>query len=178
MQFEFDPRKSATNKRKPGIDFAEAQGLWDDPDLIEVPAKTTDEPRFLVVGMIGGKHWSGIVTYRRESIRIISVRRAHKTEVAIYEAVKIDFDIAFALKLALIQLGISTLLVLFSSGFRSGLGNLKIDSMPITWREPKGRSLWKRPSIGTSPMETGSAPRGSSLHHPRTVRAFYIVRLE
>ena len=68
-------------------------------------------------------------------------------EVAIYEAVKIDFDIAFALKLALIQLGISTLLVLFSSGFRSELGNLKLDSMPITWREPRGRSLLQKTTI-------------------------------
>jgi uncharacterized DUF497 family protein len=86
MEFEFDPRKSAANKRKHGIDFVEAQALWDDPDLIEIPARTEDEPRFLVVGMIVGKHWSGVITYRDDRIRIISVRRSRKEEVEIYES--------------------------------------------------------------------------------------------
>jgi uncharacterized DUF497 family protein len=58
MKFEFDPLKSDRNKEKHGIDFYEAQDLWDDPDLIEIPAKTTDEPRFLVIGKISDKHWS------------------------------------------------------------------------------------------------------------------------
>lgn len=85
MQFEFDAKKSNGNKMKHGIDFNEAQALWDDPDLIEVPAETSDEPRFLVVGTISKKHWSGIITYRGDKIRIISVRRARKEEVDIYE---------------------------------------------------------------------------------------------
>lgn len=67
-------------------DFEEAQTLWDDLDLVELPAKTTDEQRSLVVGMIGGKHWSAVITYRGESIRLISVRCARKEEVAIYES--------------------------------------------------------------------------------------------
>jgi uncharacterized DUF497 family protein len=86
MEFEFDPRKSTANRRKHGIDFAAAQALWDDPDLIEIPARTEDEPRFLVVGMIAGKHWSGVITYRDDRIRIISVRRSRKEEVEIYES--------------------------------------------------------------------------------------------
>jgi hypothetical protein len=86
MTLEFDASKGETNKRKHGIDFIEAQALWDDPDFIEVPAITTDEPRFLVVGKIGEKHWSGIVTYRGERIRIISVRRSRDEEVEIYES--------------------------------------------------------------------------------------------
>ena len=86
MDFEFDPEKSDGNKQKHGIDFIEAQALWDDPDLIEIPARTTDEPRFLVVGKIGGKHWSGIITYRDENIRIISVRWSRQEEVEIYES--------------------------------------------------------------------------------------------
>ncbi|MBC8453834.1 BrnT family toxin, partial [PVC group bacterium] len=76
MEFEFDLRKSATNKRKHGIDFVDAQELWDDPGLIEIPARTEDEPRFLVIGRIAEKHWSGVVTYRHERIRIIAVRRS------------------------------------------------------------------------------------------------------
>ncbi len=86
MEFEFDPKKSTANKKKHGIDFIEAQTLWDDPDLIEIPAKTTDEPRYLVVGIISNKHWSGIITYRREKIRIISFRRSRPEEVELYES--------------------------------------------------------------------------------------------
>jgi uncharacterized protein len=85
MEFEFDPRKSRSNRKKHGIDFVEAQELWEDPDLIEIPARTIDESRFLVVGRIANDHWSGIVTYREERIRIISVRRARSEEIGLYE---------------------------------------------------------------------------------------------
>ena len=63
MEFEFDEQKSAANQVKHGIDFVLAQALWLDDSLVEVPARTQDEPRLLVVGMIGGRHWSAIVTY-------------------------------------------------------------------------------------------------------------------
>ena len=86
MKFEFDPRKSENNQKKHGVNFVEAQALWDDPDLLEIPARTEDEPRFLVVGKIEGKHWSGIITYREEKIRIISVRRARNEEIELYES--------------------------------------------------------------------------------------------
>ena len=85
MDFEFDARKSQSYKAKHGIDFIEAQVLWDDADLLEIPARTEDEPRFLVIGMIAGTHWSGVITYRDDRIRIISVRRSRKEEVALYE---------------------------------------------------------------------------------------------
>jgi len=86
MKFEFDINKSNANKKKHGINFNEAQELWNDADLLEIPAKTTDENRFLVIGRIGEKHWSGIITYRNEIIRIISVRRARGEEVELYES--------------------------------------------------------------------------------------------
>ena len=85
MDFEFDPKKSDINKSKHGIDFSEAQALWDDPDLIEIPLITSDEPRLLVTGKILDKYWSGIITYRGSKTRIISVRRSRKEEVDIYE---------------------------------------------------------------------------------------------
>jgi len=85
MEFEFDPKKSDINKSKHGIDFYEVQSLWDDPDMIEIPLKTSDEPRFLVIGKILDKYWSGIITYRNSKTRIISVRRSRKEEVEIYE---------------------------------------------------------------------------------------------
>ena len=86
MEFEFDSTKSRGNISKHGIDFLEAQALWNDPDLIEVPVKTSDEPRFLIIGTISDKHWSGVITYRSEKIRIISVRRSRKEEVDVYES--------------------------------------------------------------------------------------------
>jgi uncharacterized DUF497 family protein len=62
MGFEYDPNKSAENKRKHGIGFEEAQELWADSGLVEIPARTTDEPRWLLVGKIDQKHWSAVVT--------------------------------------------------------------------------------------------------------------------
>ncbi len=85
MEFEFDAVKSRVNQEKHGIDFWEAQLLWFDSDVIEVPARTIDEPRYLVIGMIGPSHWSAVITYREERIRIISVRRSRKEEVEFYE---------------------------------------------------------------------------------------------
>ena len=84
IAFEFDEREPA-DKAKHGIDFVEAQTLWLDEALIEIPAGTTDESRVLVVGLIAGKHWSAVITYRSEAIRLISVRRARAEEVALYE---------------------------------------------------------------------------------------------
>lgn len=86
MEFEFDRRKSQTNKEKHGIDFVEAQALWNDPDRIEIPAVTIDEPRFILIGKISDTHWSTIITYRGEKIRIISVRRSRREEIEIYES--------------------------------------------------------------------------------------------
>ena len=85
MPFEYDSHKSDSNRAKHGIDFADAQALWDDEQYIEIPAKTTDEPRFLVVGKINGKHWSAVITYRGENIRIISMRRSRDEEIDLYE---------------------------------------------------------------------------------------------
>lgn len=85
MEFEFDPAKSAANLEKHGIDFAEAQSLWQDVMRVEIPARTTDETRWLVIGRIEGKHWSVVVTYREQRVRIISARRSRKEEVALYE---------------------------------------------------------------------------------------------
>jgi uncharacterized protein len=60
MEFEYDQDKSTANKAKHGIDFGEAQVLWNDPDRLEIPARTQDAPRCLVIGMISGKHWSAV----------------------------------------------------------------------------------------------------------------------
>jgi uncharacterized protein len=84
--FEFDTAKSESNRAKHGIDFVEAQSLWNDPMLLEIPANTDDEPRYLAIGQIDGKHWSAVITYRGANVRLISVRRARTEEVALYES--------------------------------------------------------------------------------------------
>ena len=87
MEFEYDPNKSALNKQKHGIDFIEAQALWNDSDLLEIPAKNVeDENRYLLIGKIGEKHWSAVITYRNDAVRIISVRRSRGKEVNYYES--------------------------------------------------------------------------------------------
>ena len=84
--FEFDAAKSESNRTKHGIDFVEAQDLWNDAMLLEIPAKTDDEPRYLVIGLIDENHWSAVITYRGANVRLISVRRARTEEVLLYES--------------------------------------------------------------------------------------------
>ena len=86
MEFVFDKTKSKINKEKHGIDFTEAQKIWEDENRIFIPAKVSDEKRFLLIGKIEENHWSAIYTLRNEKIRIISVRRSRDNEKAIYES--------------------------------------------------------------------------------------------
>lgn len=84
--FEFDESKSESNLAKHGINFVDAQLLWSDPRLLEIPAKTEDEPRYLLIGLINERHWSAVITYRGANIRLISVRRSRTEEVTLYES--------------------------------------------------------------------------------------------
>lgn len=84
MDFEFDPAKSGANLKKHGIDFVGVQALWSDPDRLEIPARSMDEPRTQVIGRIGDVVWSAFITQRGGRIRIISVRRARDEEKAAY----------------------------------------------------------------------------------------------
>ncbi|MBN4049988.1 BrnT family toxin [Nitrospira defluvii] len=86
MLFEFDEIKNQSNYRKHGINFLDAQSLWNDPDRLQIPAKTTDEPLLLVIGKIADTHCSAVITHRSDKTRIISVRRAGKEEVSFYES--------------------------------------------------------------------------------------------
>ena len=86
MEFDFDPQKSELNKAKHGIDFDQAQKLWDDPDCISFPAKSVDEERSALLAMLKGKLWVAFYTYREDTIRIISTRRARTNEMNLYES--------------------------------------------------------------------------------------------
>ena len=85
MEFEYDEVKSQINLKKHGIDFVQAQAVWEDLERVEIPARTVDEPRSMVIGKIGAQHWSAVITYRDEKTRIISARRSRREEIHIYE---------------------------------------------------------------------------------------------
>lgn len=84
VPFEYDPAKSKANRAKHGVDFDAAQSLWAGV-TVEFPARTSDEPRSLVVGLMEGRHWTAIIARRGGNLRIISVRRSRPNEIAAYE---------------------------------------------------------------------------------------------
>ena len=61
---EFDETKSQSHLSKRGIDFFDAQRLWSDSRLLEIPARTEDEPRFLIIRLINEKYWSAVITHK------------------------------------------------------------------------------------------------------------------
>ncbi len=88
MIFEYDEKKSISNKVKHNISFDEAKELWQDPYSFELPAiQNENEDRFLVLGQINSKNYTAIITYRNKNIRIISVRRSREKEIKLYESI-------------------------------------------------------------------------------------------
>jgi len=87
--FEFDKRKSESNKRKHGIDFETARELWKDSNRIEIPARWVDESRTILIAKLKKEIWAAIVTLRNDRIRIISVRKARDNEKEIYHSSRI-----------------------------------------------------------------------------------------
>jgi uncharacterized protein len=85
VHFVFDEAKSRANKEKHGIDFYEAQAIWLDPSRTHGPARSIGEQRHLVIGLVDGKCWSALVTYRGDVARLISVRRSRAKEVERYD---------------------------------------------------------------------------------------------
>lgn len=85
MRFEWDEGKSVANRSKHGIDFHQALTLWKDPRRLTSTSPSAAEPRERVVGRIGDKIWTAIITRRGDAIRLISVRRARDNEQKEYE---------------------------------------------------------------------------------------------
>lgn len=84
MQFEFDPKKSAANKAKHGMDFEHVQTLWTGRTVV-FALVSAGEPRFMTLGKIDGKIWAAVWTPRDESLRIISARLASGKERKLYD---------------------------------------------------------------------------------------------
>ena len=85
MHFGYDPAKSEANAEKHGIDFEEAQTLWDDPHLLTFSLQCKEESRWALLARYAGAVWFAVYTMRGEATRIIGVRRAIKGEVGLYD---------------------------------------------------------------------------------------------
>jgi len=83
--FEFDAEKSRTNKVKHGIDFFEAQNIWESTYIIIPTKNVLGENRSAIIGTLGHTFYVAIFTIRSEKIRIISCHKADKRWVKIYE---------------------------------------------------------------------------------------------
>lgn len=88
MDFEWDPAKAASNRRKHGVSFEEAAEAFDDPHAIEeydFEHSTATEDRYRLLG-VSGKGRLLIVAYTRRgaAIRIISARKATRAEADDY----------------------------------------------------------------------------------------------
>ena len=89
MRFEWDERKNASNRRKHGISFEEAQSVFFDDDAVvfEDPDHSESDERFLLLGLSSSLRVLVVVHCLREEgevIRIVSARRATKGERAEY----------------------------------------------------------------------------------------------
>jgi len=88
LQFEWDFKKSQSNKRKHKITFEEATTIFGDPLSITIhdPAHSTGEDRFITIGISVNNQLIVVVhTDRNDIIRIISARKATKNERIQYE---------------------------------------------------------------------------------------------
>jgi uncharacterized DUF497 family protein len=84
-EFEYDPKKSKSNKEKHGIDFEEAKALWGDKGAIKVRSPYASDERYILIARHNEKYYTAIYTLRKEKIRIISVRSARNKEIEVYE---------------------------------------------------------------------------------------------
>ena len=88
LQFEWDEKKAKINKRKHGITFEEATTAFADELSITIddPIHSEDEDRLILIGQSKGfKTLIVIHVEKKESIRIISARKATKHEQKFYE---------------------------------------------------------------------------------------------
>ena len=85
--FEWDPDKNRFNQKKHGISFADAFGVFEDPNALTVDEYERGEERYVTMGMdCFGRILVVVYTWRAEDIRIISARKATRSEVREYES--------------------------------------------------------------------------------------------
>ena len=87
MNYQWDPAKAKANVNKHGVEFADAVGVFEDPDALTIEDPDSEgEQRFLSIGLdVLGRIIVVVYTYRDDDVRLISARKATKKEVKIYE---------------------------------------------------------------------------------------------
>ena len=90
MEFDWDPPKATTNRRKHGVDFADAGTVLHDEHAITIPDDSCDEEdRFVTLGMDAlGRVLVVIYTWREDLPRLISARTATRRERRQYEGTR------------------------------------------------------------------------------------------
>ncbi len=84
-QFEWDPKKNSANRRKHGIDFSDAAGIFDGP-CVEGPDErfANGESRFIVYGQMGPHVIVLVYCWKGDRRRVISARKATRSESNLY----------------------------------------------------------------------------------------------
>jgi uncharacterized protein len=85
VSFEWDERKRRSNLAKHGLDFIDIDAVFDGPHVVVPSAYDGEEERFLAIGLLEGRCVTVVFTFRSESIRVISFRRARHEERQKYQ---------------------------------------------------------------------------------------------
>jgi len=88
FEFEWDDIKAANNLEKHGVSFEEGATIFNDPKIATIldPDRSVDEERYVSIGVSAQKALLVVIhTYREERIRLISCRKATKSERKSYE---------------------------------------------------------------------------------------------
>ena len=87
MQITWDPKKAETNLRKHNVRFSDAEAVLYDPMALTLKEQgVSGEQRFVTVGTDAiGRVVVAVYTYHRDSIRLISARKATSSERRQYE---------------------------------------------------------------------------------------------
>jgi len=90
MIFEWDPDKNKSNMKKHGVDFEDAESVFQDEMALELfdDEHSKDEDRYIIIGISSKTRELMVCHCYRNSgdiIRIISARRATRNEIALYE---------------------------------------------------------------------------------------------
>ncbi len=87
--YEWDPKKAQSNLDKHGVSFADAVAVLEDELALTIPDDDPGEERFVTVGMDAlGQVLVVVYTWRQDSVRIISARKATRSERRQYEEVR------------------------------------------------------------------------------------------
>lgn len=85
MEIEFDPSKDAINLKKHGVSLGDFTGFDEEPVVLIDDRKDYGEVRYRAFGLIEGVGHALVFTIRGNSMRLISLRRAHDKEMRRYE---------------------------------------------------------------------------------------------